>query len=60
MRVLRRVLSPTLSLAEVIRIVADQWDNLSEDAKTPYKDRADEERHRYDTLGAALMLTQVL
>ena len=57
---LRRVVSPALSLAEVIRIVTDQWDNLSEHAKTPYKDRADEARHHYDTLDAALVLTQVL
>lgn len=51
--------SPALPLEELARILADHWDCLSDEAKTPYKNRATEEGHRQEALGAAVVLTQV-
>ncbi|CAM9490011.1 unnamed protein product, partial [Laminaria digitata] len=51
--------SPALSFEELSRILAQEWDGLSEVAKTPYKTKADNQRVRYEAVSAALVLTQV-
>ena len=51
--------SPALSFEELSRILAEEWDSLSEVAKTPYKNKSDSQRVRYEAVSAALVLTQV-
>lgn len=55
----KRLESPSLEFDELARIIAEEWASLSEEAKTPYKDKADEDSVRYEAMGAALVLTQV-
>ena len=55
----RRGASPVLSFEELSRILAQEWDGLSEVAKTPYNDMAAIQRGRYEAMSAALVLTQV-
>lgn len=55
----QRVHSPSLPFEELARILADQWANLSDEAKTPYKNKAAEECRLQEALGAAVALTQV-
>lgn len=54
-----RATSPALSFDELARILAEEWENLPEEGKTPYRKKADEERLRHETMGAAMALTQV-
>ncbi|CAM9422624.1 unnamed protein product [Ectocarpus sp. 8 AP-2014] len=54
-----RAASPVLSFEELARILAEEWDSMPEEAKTPYRQRADEEHLRHETMSAALALTQV-
>ncbi|CAN0107418.1 unnamed protein product [Ectocarpus sp. 12 AP-2014] len=54
-----RAASPVLSFEELARILAEEWDSMPEEAKTPYRQRADEEHLRHETMSAALVLTQV-
>ncbi|CAM9446830.1 unnamed protein product [Hapterophycus canaliculatus] len=51
--------SPAMSFEELARILAEDWENLSEESKTPFREKADEERLRHETVSAALVLTQV-
>ncbi|CAM9739038.1 unnamed protein product [Pylaiella littoralis] len=51
--------SPALSFEELARILAEEWERLPEEQKTPYRNKADEERLRHETMGAAIALTQI-
>ncbi|CAM9444749.1 unnamed protein product [Ectocarpus sp. 4 AP-2014] len=55
-----RAASPVLSFEELARILAEEWESMPEEAKTPYRQRADEEHLRHETMSAALVLTQVM
>lgn len=46
-----------MSFEELARILAEEWKRLPEEQKTPYRKKADEERH--EAMGAAMVLTQV-
>ncbi|CBJ30135.1 conserved unknown protein [Ectocarpus siliculosus] len=54
-----RAASPVVSFEELARILAEEWDSMPEEAKTPYRQRADEEHLRHETMSAALALTQI-
>lgn len=55
----RSAASPALSFEELSKILAEEWERLPEEQKTPYRKKADEERLRHETMGAAMVLTQV-
>lgn len=48
-----------MSFEEMARTIAEEWEKLPEESKTPYRERADEERLRHEAMSAALVLTQV-
>ncbi|CAM9565336.1 unnamed protein product, partial [Ectocarpus fasciculatus] len=55
-----RAASPVVSFDELARMLAEEWDNMPEEAKTPYRQRADEELLLRETMSAALVLSQVV
>eukprot|EP00752_Nemacystus_decipiens_P005827 g5267.t1 len=53
--------SPAMTLDELRMLLAEEWDQLADDDKTPYRDKANERRlqHERETMGAAIALTQI-
>lgn len=54
-----RAASPTLTFEQLAKRLAAEWENLPEEVKSVYRHKSNEEALRHETIGAAMVLTQV-